>query len=157
MKTADESENNFAHSLNMFFVDDMPSYVSRCKLIHLEPLHKRRLNSGLFFIFDLLKDNIYSPELFSMLRFNPPSRARLSNFFLPVKSRTNYGRFEPLSYMCRNFNILFRQGLYNINMSRDQFRNVCRTTDLHSAGRPWLLSVITIPFIVEYLCILLYF
>ena len=114
---------------------NMPSYVSRCKLIHLEPLSKRRLNASLFFIFDLLNGHIDSPEIYSTLKFNPPSRARVSDFFTPVTSRTNYGRFEPISYMCLNFNVLFRQGLYHDNMSRDLFRSMCKTSELLSVCR----------------------
>ena len=131
---------------------DMPSYVSRCKLIHLETLSRRRLNSGLFFIFDLLNGHIDSPEIYSMLKFNPPNIARVSNFFMPVTNRTKYGRFEPLNYMCLNFNVLFRQGLYQDNLSRDRFRSMCKSTELLSVE----LTYIDFSSVNKWLCVFLF-
>lgn len=101
---------------------DMPSYESRCKLINLAGLERRRLNTSTFFIYDLLTGVINSPNLFALLRLHTPSRTlREAQTLRPEFHRTNYGFFEPIAFMSRLFNGV--NVIYLASSSRENFRS----------------------------------
>lgn len=84
--------------------NNLPSYVDRCKLIHLDLLSVRRDVAKACFVSDLLNSNVDCPELLSQLNVNIRRRALRSNDFLQIdRSRTNYGMNDPVKSMCRVF------------------------------------------------------
>ena len=99
------------------------SVLSRCKLINLETLSRRRDNLCVFFVFDITTGRINAPYLLSVLNFRIPFRATRSvdTFRLPIH-RTNYGQFEPMNNMSRLFNCV--SNIYDLNLTRVSFR--CR-------------------------------
>lgn len=96
-------------------------YSFKCSLVRLHSLFDRRRNAMAVFIFDLLSSRIDSNELLSRLKINVPTRNLRHFDFLSLKyHRTNYGRYEPINFMCAIFNSLFY--MYDFNMSRDSYR-----------------------------------
>lgn len=99
----------------------LPSYLSRCQLIGLESLERRRINASIFFMYDILKNNIEAPILFNMLEFNESRRiTRTSSIFKIEHRTTNYARNQPITRMCSIFNEITQ--LYNDFTSRNSFR-----------------------------------
>lgn len=80
----------------------LPPYPLRCSTLNLESLSRRRTNSCIFFVFDVLSGNIDAPhlgEIFDSIR-NVPGHSygmRVINFFRNVFHRTNYGSSEPVN------------------------------------------------------------
>lgn len=86
---------------------NMPPYNVRCQLLSLESLHRRRINANIFFIYDLIENNIDAPLLKNQLPFNNREiiLRNPSYFYIPQR-RTNYGCNEPIIRMCRIFNLI---------------------------------------------------
>jgi len=53
---------------------NLPSYSSRLHLINLHSLANRRTMLGAVLTYDLIRCDIYSPDLFSRLNFSVPCR-----------------------------------------------------------------------------------
>lgn len=106
----------------------LPPYINRCKLINLELLSRRRSNSCILFMYDLVMGKIDSPELLSLVNFNVPARIARNFELLRIGySRTNYGRYEPVS----NLSILFNRvnSLFNFNVSKANFKKMIIAVD----------------------------
>lgn len=103
----------------------LPSYVSRCQLINIETLSRRRMNLGIFFVYDLLKGFFDAPELANTLRLNATTRTlRTARIFDLDFHSTNFASNEPINRMCSIFN---RVGnIFIESTGRDQFRSVIR-------------------------------
>ncbi|KXJ82388.1 hypothetical protein RP20_CCG014064 [Aedes albopictus] len=96
----------------------LPSYVSRCQLINLEPLSARRNVAKACFVGDLLQANIDCPALLGMLQINTRRRSLRSHPFLNLPpARTNYSQHEPIRDMSRLFNTCYF--VFDFNVSRD--------------------------------------
>ena len=100
----------------------LPPYEHRCALIRLPTLANRRTMLQQLFIFDLLENNVDSPELLSQLRFNvPPRITRRTEFFRPAMYRTVFAQNNPFYVCCRNFNIVSES--YVFSMTKTNFRS----------------------------------
>ena len=88
----------------------LPPYTSRLKLISLPTLESRRTMLGISFIHNVLKGEISSHNLLSMLNQNIPRR-HLRNFeLLHISTRkTNYACFDPFRTMCLDYNKFYNQ------------------------------------------------
>jgi hypothetical protein len=84
-------------NMNLF-----PPYESRCKLLNLDPLYRRREISSVTFVRDVLCARIDSSSLLGILA--NPHRTRSRAILLEKFHRTAYGPDEPLNYAIRNFN-----------------------------------------------------
>lgn len=107
----------------------MPSYISRCDLIGIETLARRRINACAFFVFDLLSERYDAPNLLSQVTINRSTRnPRLPQFLNVQDHRTDYGQYEPINNMCMKFNQFSH--LYTAGMSRDVFRTKVKAMKL---------------------------
>ena len=75
----------------------LPSYQSRCKILNLETLIRRRLNSSAFFVHDLLPGRIDSLQLLVKFYINHLDRElRWHEYLLIPQHRTFYGFAESI-------------------------------------------------------------
>lgn len=96
---------------------NLPSYESRCKLIHLDLLSVRRDVAKACFVSDLLTSHIDCPSLLNQLNINIRRRPLRTHAFLFIDgSRTNYGSNEPVRSMCRVFNRCY--SVFDFSVSR---------------------------------------
>ena len=107
----------------------LPPYSDRCSSLDLETLARRRTNSCIFFVFDLLTKYIDSPQLYDILQSirNVPSHTynfRVMDIFRNVFHRTNYGSSEPINSATKLFNKV--DHLLVDGISRGAFRNVVK-------------------------------
>ena len=101
-----------------------PSYQSRCQLIALETLNRRRTNTSFFFFYDLLNGFIDAPHLLDLIDMNRPMRSLRSNGTEMIRiptHRTNYGQNRPLNRVGRLFNAI--DDNIRLNISRNGFRS----------------------------------
>jgi hypothetical protein len=83
----------------------LPPYESRCKLLNLDTLCRRREIASVMFVRDVLCARIDSSSLLGMLALTAnPHRTRSRALFLERFHRTAYGLNEPLNCAIRNFN-----------------------------------------------------
>lgn len=83
----------------------LPPYEDRLKLLGLSSLSKRREVAGVIFVHDIIAGEVDSPNLLSLININSRPRAtRGQNFIYLDHHRTNYGSFEPVSAMSKNYN-----------------------------------------------------
>lgn len=107
----------------------LPPYSNRCSTLNLESLSRRRTNSCIFFVFDVLSGNIDAPhlgEVFDSIK-NVPDHSyglRVINIFRNIFHRTNYGSSEPVNSASRLFNKVTH--LYVDGITRDAFRKQVR-------------------------------
>lgn len=100
----------------------LPSYESRCKVLGIDSLKRKRINLSAYFVFDLLTNRIDALELRSQVVINEPVRRLREHQFLTVNyHRTNYGYYEPVNMLCVIFNSIAH--LFNATVSRSIFRN----------------------------------
>jgi hypothetical protein len=103
----------------------LPPYTDRCASLKLETLERRRTNSSIFFVFDILTKVIDSPQLYDLLDSirNVPVHSyimRAVNVFRTVYHRTNYGLNEPINAASKLFNRVSH--LFVDGISREVFR-----------------------------------
>lgn len=104
----------------------LPSYTSRCDLIGIESLLRRRINLGAMFVFDVLTGRLDSPNLASKFQINVPTRTlRNDSFLVLARHRSNYGLFEPVNNLPRIFN-MFAQ-FYAVTAGRFAFRSAVKS------------------------------
>jgi hypothetical protein len=83
----------------------LPPYESRCKLLNLDTLCRRRVISSVIFVRDVLCARIDSSGLLAMLTLTAnPHRTRSRALLLERFHRTSYRLNEPLNCAIRNFN-----------------------------------------------------
>lgn len=100
----------------------LPSYESRCQLIHLDSLAIRRNVARALFISDVLTSRIDCPVLLTNIQLHVQSRALRNHRFLeiPVR-RTNYAAYGSLGGLLRLFNRV-ADG-FDFHLSRAVLRN----------------------------------
>lgn len=107
---------------------NLPSYKYRCSLLDIESLERRRFNSSVFFMFDVLSGKIDSPEILSLIPFRIPSRAlREHALFATTPHRTNYGKNGPCDRLIANFNRVAE--VFDFGKPRQQFRTEIKSLD----------------------------
>lgn len=83
----------------------LPSYESRCMLINIETLKKRREIAMISFINDIISQRINSVNLLASLNFYAPSRIlRIRNLFHVTPQRTIYAKNRPINRMMNIYN-----------------------------------------------------
>lgn len=101
----------------------LPPYESRCKLLDMDTLAKRRDDMRAVFIGKLLHGIIDAPNVLGKINVNATSRVlRATNFLRLPYHRTSYGQNEPICAMCNIFNSVFH--LFDFNVSCEVFK--CR-------------------------------
>lgn len=99
-----------------------PIYVERCKMLNLDSLLVRRDVAKATFVADLLRSSIDCPSVLQMININTRPRVLRNHSFLTVRrALTNYGQNEPVSNMCRVFNIC--SDLFDFDISRDMIKS----------------------------------
>lgn len=97
-------------------------YIGRCNDINLESLERRRINSGILFVYDLIERNLLASTLNERLKFTEQTRYELRNnrnqLEIPTHS-TNYLHNAPLTTMSRNFNNII--DIYETSNNRKEF------------------------------------
>jgi Reverse transcriptase (RNA-dependent DNA polymerase) len=110
---------------------ELPPYGDRCKVLGLERLSDRRKNSRMFFMYDVLKGRINAPclsALFDSYR-NVPNHSfdlRRVNMFRTPFHRTNYGYYEPVTVICREFEKVI--DIFENSDTRENFRFRIKST-----------------------------
>lgn len=100
-----------------------PDYSERCEMLQLNSLRVRRDTAKALFAADLILSNVDSPELLQQLNFNIRNRALRSHDFLRTPgARTNYGHNEPVSSMCRAFNLC--SDVFDLHLSRTALKRI---------------------------------
>lgn len=103
---------------------ETPAYNTRCLLIGLVSLEKRRKYFSIMFIRDLLTYHIKCPPLLHLIDLHSPSRVlRDQLLFYEQFHRTNYSRNEPLSRCIREANSICFEVDFFSNCSRDTFKS----------------------------------
>lgn len=83
----------------------LPSYDSRCMLISLDSLAKRREFACLSFVNDIVSNRIDSPVILQNINFYAPGRAlRTRSLFLENAHRTNYAKNCPINRIMKTYN-----------------------------------------------------
>lgn len=99
----------------------LPPYRSRLMLIGLNTLEDRRSSLNATFIFKLLKGEISSPHLLSLLKINVPLRqSRNFKILRTNESTLNYLNNEPFSQLCKQFNTY--TSFVDFNLSSYKFK-----------------------------------
>lgn len=84
----------------------LPSYESRCMLISLDTLKKRREFACLSFVNDIVSHRINAPILLQNLNFYAPVRIlRTRSLFQPNSHRTNYSKYSPINRIMSTYNV----------------------------------------------------
>ena len=102
--------------------ENLPSYVSRLKLIDLPTLHSRRSMLSVLFLHKLIIGDVQSNFLLSCINFNVPSR--LSRNFVPIYlnlCRYNFTLHEPFRVICSKYNALSQ--LFNFSDPLSKIRD----------------------------------
>lgn len=101
----------------------LPSYESRCMLINLETLKKRREIACIAFINDLISQRTQSEDLLASLNFYAPFRSLRSRNIFQLKSlRTSYAINGPMSSLMNIYNKYCE--IIDLTMSRPLLRKV---------------------------------
>jgi Reverse transcriptase (RNA-dependent DNA polymerase) len=106
-------------------VFELPPYESRCMLLNLNTLERRREIGNIMFIRDLVCGRVICPYLLNNINFLVSSyRTRASLFIYPNYHRTNYGLCEPLN----NSILLFNKSsqYFDFNNTRNKFHDILK-------------------------------
>lgn len=99
----------------------LPPYENRLKLLNMSTLQERREFSGIVFIHQILNGGIDAPDILSSISINAGTRnLRRRDFLYIARHRSNYGFFEPISYMSRQYNKFFDQ--IDLHLSKSQIK-----------------------------------
>ena len=87
----------------------LPPYTDRLQLLNMNTLEHRREVGMVMFMVKLLKGDIDAAHLLTQADVQLSNRTsdRRSCFFQIPHHRTNYGKYEPVNYMCILFNSFF--------------------------------------------------
>lgn len=98
------------------YVQPIPLYESRCKLIRLPTLSNRRHFQCIIFIYKIICGIIDCPYILSLININVPCRyfRRIEYFHIPFH-RTNYCMNQPILKSLRELNRISK--LYDIDFS----------------------------------------
>ena len=102
----------------------LPSYESRCKLLHLETLQYRRDFAHLSFVNDIISQRIKSTEILEKLTFRAPSRFFINRHHLfSIKFyNTDYAKNQPMNRLMSIYNKYCET--VDITMSKEQLKKV---------------------------------
>lgn len=81
------------------------SYVDRCSELNLKSLLRRRTNSAVFFIHDVLTGKINSQFIRDKIDLNDGSRVLRNAPMIRIKRGPDYMRNSPFNFACRLFNL----------------------------------------------------
>ena len=110
----------------------MITYIDLCKKDQLETLQQRRKCASILLCFDILTNLVDCPELLSSMNFYCPLRFLRDNEFLrPNRHTTNYAKFNSLTVMQENFNVV--KNVFEFDISRNVFKRLSRNV-LSSLG-----------------------
>lgn len=99
----------------------LPSYESRCRLIHIDTLQVRRDVSRALFVADTLQGRIDCPDILRAVNLNVRPRTLRNNSLLRLPfQRTNYGQNSAIIGMQRTFNRA--ASVFDFNLSRETVR-----------------------------------
>ena len=104
------------------FPNDPPPYESRCRLLGMDTLQKRRNILRVTFIGKVILGEIDAPWILAQIDFNIiPRPLRQRSFLRLQQHRTEYAHNEPVRSMCLLFNQLYH--LFDFNVSARVFRD----------------------------------
>lgn len=104
----------------------LPSYESRCLLIDIETLEKRREINMMSFVNDIVSQRIDSEYLLQNLNFNAPMRSlRKRNIFVLNLHRTLYAQNGPVNRMMKIYNQHCE--MIDLTMSRNVLKKTLKT------------------------------
>ena len=105
---------------------ELPPYESRCELLGMATLEKRRRDMRAVFIGKLLLGEINAPNILAQVNINvAPRDLRTRNFLRLSFHRTLYGQNEPIRVMCSNFNSVYH--LFDFSVTCKTFKNRLRS------------------------------
>ena len=95
---------------------DLPSYESRCRLLGMDTLQKRRKIQGTIFLAKVLSGDVSAPWILAQINLNIiPRPLRQRSFLRLQQHRTDYAQHEPIRHMCFLFNSCYH--LFDFNVS----------------------------------------
>lgn len=99
----------------------LPSYESRCQLIHLDPLWSQRDTTRALFVADILKGRFDCPSILQQIDVNVQPRALRNNAMLRIPfRRTNYSSYCAINGLQRVFNRV--ASLFDFHLARETLR-----------------------------------
>lgn len=102
--------------------EQLPPYESRCQLIGMDTLERRRRISQGHFVAKVLLGEVDAPWILAHVNINTGQRMLRQRSFLRLTyHRTGYGQHEPIRDMCNVFNSSFT--VFDFNMSASSFRD----------------------------------
>ena len=103
----------------------LPSYESRCMLINIETLKKRRETTMITFVNDMISQRVNSPNLLETLNFYAPSRPlRTRNIFTNNNYRSLYAKHGPINSIMNAYNKHCE--IIDVTMSRNALKSALR-------------------------------
>lgn len=108
---------------------NLPPYEHRIQLLHIQSLLQRRVNNDIVFIHQLLSGALDAPDLLTCVGLNYRGGAhhlRSLELLHYPHHRTNYGMNEPLTRMCRLFNL--NSKMIDFNDNKINLKNVLKTS-----------------------------
>lgn len=104
----------------------LPCYESRCMLINIETLEKRREIASVTLVNDLVSQRISSENLLGKLNFYAPTRSlRTRKIFVLNSYRTEYAMAGPVNSMMSLYNKYCE--VIDLTMSRNALRKILNT------------------------------
>lgn len=101
----------------------MRPYIDRCTDLRINTLSRRRTNTGILFIYDLIENNIIAPTLNNLITRRTSTYALRRNEYINMPLVTRGYLFNnPFLTMCRNFNKI--SNIYLDSSSRNEFKSV---------------------------------
>jgi Reverse transcriptase (RNA-dependent DNA polymerase) len=105
--------------------NELPPYESRCMLLNLISLKKRRDIGCIMFMRDLVCGKIVCPDLLERVHFSASNYRTRASFLLYASThRTNYGMFEPLNNSISLFNKASQH--FDFNITRQKFHDILK-------------------------------
>jgi hypothetical protein len=109
-------------------MNDLPPYESRCMLLNVDTLQKRRTIACVMFVRDVLCARIESSNLLMKVRIaagHYRTRTRLNHMLYIDTHRTNYGANEPFNAAQASFNL--NSHVFVFNIARERFKALLRS------------------------------
>ncbi|KXJ80937.1 hypothetical protein RP20_CCG022795 [Aedes albopictus] len=101
---------------------NLPAYPARCRLLSMDTLAKRRKIQQAMFVAKLLRNDIDSPRLLSMLDIRAPQRSLRNWSLLQCRfHQTTYGYNEPMTSMVRTFTLV--ESFFDFGETLVRFKN----------------------------------
>lgn len=102
--------------------EQLPPYESRCQLLGMDTLERRRTVARGYFVAKVLLGEVDASWILAQFDINIGARALRQRSFLRLPfHRTDYGQHEPIGAMCDVFNNCF--SMFDFNISAKSFRD----------------------------------